>query len=627
MNLFVRSKIYKQTLTLLLSSTLLPAIVIGGYGVFVSSKSLRKASVLQQKIAISEHREQLDFFLENSTSDIQFLLKVPPIQGIIRARANNGIDTTGSSTEAVWNQRLNTIFMALMSTKPSYRNLSYLDEGGRELVRVSQRDGQVTIASGSQFGHHRDRFYWPMLKELPRDEVYVSSVQSIGNTPDDFSLYYAQVVLSETGERKGWIVAQVSLDSTFATVGMVDPTTERITVLNESGDYLYDTAKVRGQASGEAAQASAAQTQGMGNIYDEYSTEVVDQWFQAEEVYGVRSRGDLIGVTRLDLGYGEGNELLLLYRQPEAIALRDIRSLKLVSLTVIVVSALISIGVALARLRYLQRFVRQLVNQLASACQQIVVTMTEQEAVTSHQSAAVNETATTMEQLGATSRQSERQATVTVDTVQQALESSETGSRSIGETLAGMSEMRTRVQTIADRIQALSTQAREISQISRLVSEMARQTNMLSLNAAIEAVRAGESGRGFAVVADEIRKLADESGFSAARIDEIVMSIQEGVNAAVSATEEGIETLEFSLAASQNAATAFAEVSDAICVVAIGNQDIARLQKQQVLAIQQTIEAIETIDQGIRETALGMSQTRSGTEQLNRTAQELAAKF
>jgi methyl-accepting chemotaxis protein len=70
-----------------------------------------------------------------------------------------------------------------------------------------------------------------------------------------------------------------------------------------------------------------------------------------------------------------------------------------------------------------------------------------------------------------------------------------------------------------------------------------------------------------------------------------------------------------------------AEVSDAICVVAIGNQDIARLQRQQVLAIQQTIEAIEMIDQGIRETALGMSQTRGGTEQLNRTAQELEAKF
>lgn len=67
-----------------------------------------------------------------------------------------------------------------------------------------------------------------------------------------------------------------------------------------------------------------------------------------------------------------------------------------------------------------------------------------------------------------------------------------------------------------------------------------------------------------------------------------------------------------------------AEVSDAICVVAICNQDIARSQKQQVLAIQQTIEAI---DQGIRETALGMSQTRGGTEQLNRTAQELEAKF
>ncbi|TAF51455.1 MAG: hypothetical protein EAZ61_10565 [Oscillatoriales cyanobacterium] len=569
----------------------------------------------------------MDYFLENNRSDLNFLLKVPPIQGIIRARMNQGNDVTGNSTEAMWNQRLNTIFVSLMLAKPYYRSLSYLDLDGRELVRVAQQGGQVTIASGSKLGHQRDRFYWQAINTLPNREVYVSAVHSSDQTSDALSLYLAQVVLSDTGERQGWIVAQVSLDSTLVAVGEVASETERITVLDESGAYLYDTAQVQRRTSGKSGPNLAGQMQGAGNIREEYEATVVDRWFQTEEVYGVRSRGDLIGSTRVDLGYGDGNALILLYRQPEAVALRDVRSLKQVSLMVIVVSATIAIRLALARLRYLQRFVRQLVSQLASACQQIVVTMTEQEAVTSHQSVAVNETANTMEQLGATSRQSEQQAMVTVDTVQQALESSETGSRSIGETLAGMSEMRMRVQTIATRIQTLSAQAQEIRQISRLVSEMARQTNMLSLNAAIEAVRAGERGRGFAVVADEIRKLADESGSSAAQIDEIVMSIQQGVDAAVCATTDGIETLEFSLTASHKAATAFTEVSDAICVVALNNQDIARLQKQQVLAIQQTIEAIETIDQGIRETVLGMGQTRLGTEQLNQTAQELDAKF
>jgi methyl-accepting chemotaxis protein len=624
MNLLAQSKIYQQTLILLLSSTLLPAAIIGTYGIFSASKALHKTHTLQQKAIVSERREKIFSFLESSESDTHFLLKVPPIQGIIRSRANDGVDTEGSSTQAIWNQRLNTIFVALMSANLDYRSLSYLDETGRELVRVSQQGGRATIASEAQLGSQRDRFYWQAINQLPDNEVYVSSIE---NTSTDLSLYYAHVVLSDSGERKGWIVANISVNSVFAKLGVVDPKTERVTLFDETGKYVYDTASSPIQESEVSSQNTDLDREALGNIRDEYSAEFVERFFREEDVYGVRSQGDLIGFTTIDLGYGEGNDLFLLYRQPESIALRDIQGLKLVSIAVILVSAMLSITLALARLRSLQRLVRQLVGQLASACQQIVVTMTEQEAVTSHQSAAVNETATTMEELGATSRQSEQQATATVGTVQQALESSETGSRSIGETLAGMSEMRSRVQTIADRIQNLSAQATEIGQISRLVSEMARQTNMLSLNAAIEAVRAGESGRGFAVVADEIRKLADESEFSAAKIDEIVTSIQQGVDAAVSATDDGIETLEFSLMASQNAASAFSEVSDSICVVAIGSQDIARLQKQQVLAIQQTIEAIETIEQGIRETALGMSQTRSGTEQLNRTAQELEASF
>ncbi len=139
MNLLAQSKIYKQTLLLLLSSTLLPAVVIGSYGIFASSNALRDTSVLQQKTIISERREQIYSFLDNSESDIRFLLKVPPIQGIIRSRANQGIDTVGSSTQAVWTQRLNTIFVSLISAKPNYRSLSYLDEEGRELVHVSQQ--------------------------------------------------------------------------------------------------------------------------------------------------------------------------------------------------------------------------------------------------------------------------------------------------------------------------------------------------------------------------------------------------------------------------------------------------------------------------------------------------------
>jgi len=225
-----------------------------------------------------------------------------------------------------------------------------------------------------------------------------------------------------------------------------------------------------------------------------------------------------------------------------------------------------------------------------------------------------------MDELEASCRQSAEQAKAAVNAAQQALVLAQGGTQAVGETLEGMFTLEKKVGAIAEQIVLLSEQASQIGNISQLVSNLANQTNMLALNASVEAVRAGEHGKGFAVVANEIRKLADQSEKSAEKISDLVSEIQSAINSTVMVTDEGTKTVATGVQSAQKTNQAFAGVADAVNKVVLNNQQISLNLKQQVDAMQQIVEAMETINKGAKETASGISQTKSGTEQLNEAA-------
>ena len=186
----------------------------------------------------------------------------------------------------------------------------------------------------------------------------------------------------------------------------------------------------------------------------------------------------------------------------------------------------------------------------------------------------------------------------------------------------------------------LSEQTNQIGNITRLVTDIANQTNMLSLNAAVEAARAGENGKGFAVVASEIRKLADQSKKSAEKIHTLISDIQNAISVTVMVTEEGKKNAEAGIKLSQETASAFSSMTQAINDVVLKNQEISLTSindvaaisqqisltsKQQAVAIQQVVEAMNNINQGATQTASGLVQTKIGSQQLNKTALELKA--
>lgn len=262
-------------------------------------------------------------------------------------------------------------------------------------------------------------------------------------------------------------------------------------------------------------------------------------------------------------------------------------------------------------------------NVLATSSNEIASTVEQQERTASEQAASVNETTTTMEELGASSRQSAQQADSASNAATQALEMTEMGNRTVGTTLEKMVSLKNKVGAIAQQILLLSEQTNQIGNISQLVSDIANQTNMLALNASVEAVRAGEHGKGFSVVASEIRKLADQSRQSAEKINLLVTEIQKAINSTVIVTDDGTKTVDQGMEMTKETAQAFAGVADAVNNVVINNQQISLNIRQQVTAIEQVVSAMNIINQGAKETATGISQTRGGVEQLNQAAQEL----
>jgi len=265
------------------------------------------------------------------------------------------------------------------------------------------------------------------------------------------------------------------------------------------------------------------------------------------------------------------------------------------------------------------RTIDRAISSIASSSAQIAATVEEQERMATQQSASVNQTTTTMDELGASSRATSQQIETAASQAMQALTLAGGGTKAVEQTLEAMATLKTKVQEMQGQIMQLSEQTDRIGNISTLVSDLANQTNMLALNAAVEAVRAGEHGKGFGVVASEIRKLADRSKKSASQINLLVADIQRAINS----TDEGTKTVDSGVNIASETAAAFAGVADAINNVVLSSQQISLNAKQQAIAIEQVVEAMNSLNQAAAQTACGITQTKVGTQRLNEAALDL----
>ena len=183
------------------------------------------------------------------------------------------------------------------------------------------------------------------------------------------------------------------------------------------------------------------------------------------------------------------------------------------------------------------------------------------------------------------------------------------GGASVAETVKGMQRIRATVQSTGKKIKGLGERSLEIGAIIEVINEIATQTNLLALNAAIEAARAGEQGRGFAVVADEVRKLAERAARATKDITGLIKGIQVETSEAVTVMEEGTREVEEGTKLADQAGAALREIEQIVKQSANLMTDITRAAGDQVKSTEGVVHTMNNISQLTRETTHGVQET------------------
>ena len=267
--------------------------------------------------------------------------------------------------------------------------------------------------------------------------------------------------------------------------------------------------------------------------------------------------------------------------------------------------------------------VRKAAVDVQSSANEILIASEEMSSGAIQQDQEITNTSSAVEQLTVSMKQVSNNAEASAEAARRALDAAEQGNRSVHDTLEGMQRIRSSVQATAKRIKALGDRSLEISEIVNVINDITEQTNLLALNAAIEAARAGEAGRGFAVVADEVRKLAEHSRNATKDIAALIKAIQAETNDAVVVMEEGTKEVEIGAKLADQAGKALEAISTVVRQSAELVQEISLASKQQVRGTEGVANAMQIISNITRQTSQGARQTSRTVEQLVHMSEQL----
>jgi methyl-accepting chemotaxis protein len=234
-----------------------------------------------------------------------------------------------------------------------------------------------------------------------------------------------------------------------------------------------------------------------------------------------------------------------------------------------------------------------------------------------------DEVATASEEMAATSSEIACNCGLAAVASGNSTDAANAGARIVQETTAGMSIIAERVQQTSKTIEALGARSEQIGDIVGTIEDIADQTNLLALNAAIEAARAGEQGRGFAVVADEVRALAERTTKATREIGGMIKAIQNETGAAVKAMDEGVREVEKGTLSSMKSGQALIDILSRINEVATQINQIATAAEEQTATTNEVTTKVQQITDIVAQTATGAGSTADAAAQLAQQAQDL----
>jgi methyl-accepting chemotaxis protein len=262
-------------------------------------------------------------------------------------------------------------------------------------------------------------------------------------------------------------------------------------------------------------------------------------------------------------------------------------------------------------------------SQLASAAEEMSVVTEQMKQGAGRQHSETDQVATAMNEMAATVEEVARNAEAAAAAAQDADRQANDGKQVVSGAMNATDSLASEVNKASEVIHKLELESESIGKVLEVIQEIAEQTNLLALNAAIEAARAGEQGRGFAVVADEVRTLANRTQQSTQEIQQIIARLQQGAGEAVKVMEGGSSKAQDTVDQAKRAADALAAIAGAVSTINDMNTQIASAAEEQSAVAEEINRNITTISHAADQTANGAEQTASASEDLARLAAQL----
>jgi Methyl-accepting chemotaxis protein (MCP) signalling domain len=563
-----------------------PIVLIGATNYLQVSNANKQQAVKNERERAELIADKLNRFIFERNGDVTILSTLPIFTD----------PKVTAITSAESRSQLLDRFIAIYGV---YDNIAIFDLKGDPVVQ----------SKGSKLSNHFDRKY---IQEVFKTGKTVTSEASISKSTGKLVIHFAAPVKNlTTGQITGVIRTRTPVDRLETVLNDFATKDRGYHILDRRNNKILISSNREYKNQPETPAIAQARTTG-GLI--------------SSQQPGANNRTELLSAAPL-------KKLEKMTELPwtavsaidEAAAYVELEGLLLIILLEAGLTAALTVGLFTLFADRITKYIRRTIATITNSANEIVDTVQSQEITVNQQANSAISTTNSINELESISTETAEQASASANGAKQALSLAEDGTQAVQRTIHEMSDLRDRVDEIAQQIVNLGEQTGQITTVSDLVSDLAKQTNMLALKAAVEAARAGEQGKGFGVVAGEIRKLADESKKSAQKINNLATDIQAAINRTVMVTDRGTKTATEGIQLAESTAVTFIGVTDAVNNVFLNSQQISSSTKRQATAIQQVLGAMNAISQGSQESAVGMHRVKMSTSELNQIADELQA--
>ncbi|AUZ55628.1 methyl-accepting chemotaxis protein [Stenotrophomonas acidaminiphila] len=282
-----------------------------------------------------------------------------------------------------------------------------------------------------------------------------------------------------------------------------------------------------------------------------------------------------------------------------------------------------AINYAVDELRHLVTTINDISSKVAVSAQETQATAMQLAEAAGHQADEITSASDRIGEIASSIEQVSRNSSESAEVAQRSVVIATEGAGVVRQTIQGMDQIRDQIQETSKRIKRLGESSQEIGSIVELINDISEQTNILALNAAVQAASAGEAGRGFAVVADEVQRLAERTSGATRRIEGLVQAIQADTNEAVTSMEQTTAEVVSGARLAEDAGTALTEIERVSNALNTLIKNISIAAHQQAAAATDITQTMGVIRQITGQTSQGAGQTADSLGQLNQLAADL----